>query len=104
MPDIVVSFRVEKATAETALSLPETPIQWGWEGKGLTGWITSQRPDAITLNNPINGVDRIQSELIRTPMQTVKNQFFNSIGDAKFQDMSMGQNTTYLLFDLNGED
>lgn len=97
-------YYVLKTTLQAGLGLPETPIEWLWEGRGLAGLIVSRRPDVVTANVPVPGMTRVEQRWILTPFDDIRSAYFPNINPHLFQNLTISFDTTRAYFDLNREE
>lgn len=101
---IIRYYTMTKVNLSTALALPETPIDWTWEGRGPQGILTTRRPDTTTPNNPAPNVTRIQQRFIMHRLEEVRQIAFPNIPSASTETMTLSFTTTDVQFNLNVEE
>lgn len=97
-------FSIPKATLITALTMPETPIAWGWDGFGQGGFIVTRRPDLTVPNSPSVGVTAITQRRQFHPFTDIYALYFSTIPARFFDHASVSFDATTAFFDLNLEE
>jgi len=88
----------------SVLDVGEPVLEWGWDGRGLTGWIITGLEPEDTPNTPVNNVtQRILRQKLFS-FRDIKNAFLSSIPDEKFRSAYMWYDEINAYVDLNTEE